>query len=227
MSDLKWSYSSLGLFQQCPRKYYHLRVAKDIKEPETEAILYGKLVHEAAEFYIGKGTPLPPPFEQFKEVLDMLKNIPGEKLCEYKMGLKKEDGRLVACDFFAKDVWYRGVADLVILNNDKQEARVIDYKTGKSAKYADTKQWALMAACIFVHFPQIKTVKAGLLFVVAEDFIKADYDAGTGLNIFSELDETLASRETAYEYMVFNPKQNFTCKAWCPVIICPHNGRMQ
>jgi len=86
---------------------------------------------------------------------------------------------------------------------------------------------ALMAACIFIHFPQIKTVKAGLLFVVAEDFIKADYDAGTGLKVFSDLDDTLVSRETAYESMVFNPKKNFTCKAWCPVIICPHNGRIQ
>jgi len=86
MSDLKWSYSSLGLFQQCPRKYYHLRVAKDIKEPETEAILYGKRVHEAAEFYIGKGTPLPPPFEQFKEVLDMLKNIQGRSYANTRWG---------------------------------------------------------------------------------------------------------------------------------------------
>jgi hypothetical protein len=118
------------------------------------------------------------------------------------------------------------VADLVILNHDKQEARVVDYKTGKSAKYADTKQLALMAACIFVHFPNIKTVKAGLLFVVVGDFIKADYDAATGLDIFSELDNVLVARETAYDSLVFNPKQNFTCKAWCPVIICPHNGRI-
>jgi hypothetical protein len=160
-------------------------------------------------------------------MLEKLNAIEGEKLCEHKMGLKKKDGRLVACDFFAKDVWYRGIADLIILNNDKQEARVVDYKTGKSAQYADTKQLALMAACIFVHFPQIKTVKGGLLFVVAEDFIKADYDVATGLKVFSDLDDTLVSRETAYESMVFNPKKNFTCKAWCPVIICPHNGRLQ
>ena len=29
-----WSYSSITLFDQCPKKYYHLRVAKDIKEPD-------------------------------------------------------------------------------------------------------------------------------------------------------------------------------------------------
>ena len=170
-----WSYSSITLFDQCPKKYFHLRVAKDTKEPESDAMMYGKDVHLAAENYIKDGTPIPEKYAYIKPMLEKLNAIDGDKLCEHKMGLKKVDGRLVACDFFAKDVWYRGVADLVILNNDKQEARVVDYKTGKSAKYADTKQLALMAACIFVHFPNIKTVKGGLLFVVAEDFIKAAY----------------------------------------------------
>ena len=35
----------------------------------------------------------------------------------------------------------------------------------------------------------------------------------------------IVSRETAYETGVFNPKKNFTCKAWCPVSECSHNGR--
>jgi hypothetical protein len=116
---------------------------------------------------------------------------------------------------------------LIIINKEKGEARVIDYKTGKSAKYADTKQLALMAACVFTHFPEVKTVKAGLLFVVSDEFIKADYKAETGFNVFSELDGTLVARETAYETGVFNPKRNFTCKAWCPVLSCAHNGRSE
>ena len=39
MKPITWSYSNLSLFQQCPKKYYHLRVAKDFKEPESEAML--------------------------------------------------------------------------------------------------------------------------------------------------------------------------------------------
>ena len=34
--SLVWSYSSLKTFQQCPKKYYHLRIAKDIKQSDTE-----------------------------------------------------------------------------------------------------------------------------------------------------------------------------------------------
>ena len=84
-----------------------------------------------------------------------------------------------------------------------------------------------MAACVFTHYPEVKRIKAGLLFVVAESFIKADFEADTGLRIFSELDNLLVSRETAYETGVFNPKQNFTCGKWCPVLSCDHNGRSQ
>jgi PD-(D/E)XK nuclease superfamily len=222
-----WSYSSITLFDQCPKKYYHLRVAKDIKEPESEAMLYGTAVHTAAENFMRDGTPIPAKYNFMVPLLEKLKSIPGEKHCELKMGLKKVDGRLVACGFFDKEVWYRGVADLIIINKEKAEARVIDYKTGKSAKYADTKQLALMAACVFTHFPEVKTVKSGLLFVVSDEFVKADYKAETGFNIFSELDDVLVARETAYQTGVFNPKRNFTCKAWCSVMDCAHNGRVE
>lgn len=114
------------------------------------------------------------------------------------------------------------MADLIIVNHETGEARVVDYKTGKSSRYADTKQLSLMAACVFAHFPAVQTVKSALLFVVAQDMIKADYKADTGNAIFAELDGTLVSRETAYETGVFNPKKNFTCRGWCPVVDCQH-----
>lgn len=222
-----WSYSSITLFDQCPKKYYHLRVAKDIKEPDSEAMMYGKDVHTAAENFMRDGTPVPEKYAFMRPMLEKLQAIPGDKHCELKMGLKKVDGRLMPCGFFDKEVWFRGVADLLIINKDKGEGRVIDYKTGKSAKYADTKQLALMAACVFAHFPTITVVKSGLLFVVSEEFVKAQFKAETGYSIFSELDDTLTAREAAYESEVFNPKRNFSCKAWCPVLICPHNGRSE
>ena len=37
-----WSYSSLKTFQQCPKKYYHIKVAKDVKDEGSEATIYGK-----------------------------------------------------------------------------------------------------------------------------------------------------------------------------------------
>jgi hypothetical protein len=217
---LTWSYSSLGLFQQCPRKYYHLRVLKDIKEPETTAILYGKEVHLALEEYIRDGKPVPAQFKEFTEIADMLKAMPGDKLCEYKMGLTKD---IQACGFFDENVWFRGVADLLIINGDT--ARVIDYKTGKSSEFADKKQLELMSLAVFKHFPKVRTVKAGLIFLVANDFVKADFDKKdaplTWLKWIQETDRL----EEAHEVNVWNPKPNFTCRKYCLVKDCEHNGK--
>jgi hypothetical protein len=203
-----WSYSSITLFDQCPKKYYHLRVVKDIKEPESEAMLYGTAVHTAAEEYVRDGTPIPEQYKYMEPLLEKLMKIDGEKICELKMGIKKVDGKFAPCGFFDKDVWYRGIADLL-----------------KSSRYADPKQLALMAACVFVHYPEIEFVRAGLLFVVCKDFIPVDFPIHNKFDIFAKLDDALVSRETAYETGVFNPKKNFTCKAWCPVSECSHNGR--
>ena len=220
MKPITWSYSSLSLFQQCPKKYYHMRVLKDIVEPETEAIMFGKEVHKAAEDYIGKGTPIPEKYKFIEPVLQILNAMPGKKLVEYRMGLTKE---LKACDFFDKDVWFRGVGDLVILDGDT--ASVIDYKTGKSAQYADTKQLELMALAIFKHFPEITKVRAGLAFVVCEEFVKSKYNKDEAPQKWITWLQEINKLEAAHTNDVWNAKPNFTCRKFCPVKDCEHNGK--
>ncbi len=212
-----WSYSSIELFKQCPHKYYRLRVKKDIVEPESEAMRYGTEVHKAAEDFIKSDVPIPDKYAFIRGPLNTLKEKEGEKLCEYRMGLTY---KMQPCDFFAKDVWWRGIADLIVLQPDR--AWVVDYKTGKSSKYADTKQLELMALSIFKHFPQVKKVKAGLLFVVANDFVKADFHVRDEFVMWRPWFEDTERLEKAFELDVWNPRPNFTCKGWCPVTDCTH-----
>ena len=220
MPDFTWSYSSLGLFQQCPKKYYHLRVVKDIVEPETEHLTYGKMVHEAAEKYIRDGVPVPEKFSFRTPVLDVLKDIPGRKFCEHKMGLTED---LEPCGFFDKNVWFRGVADLIIIQDNL--AHIVDYKTGKSSQYADTKQLELMALCVFKHFPLVERVKAGLAFVVCEDFVRAHYIKHDSPDKWIKWVQETDKLSAAHENAVWNAKPNFTCKKFCPVKDCEHNGK--
>jgi len=116
-----WSYSSLDLFKQCPQKYYRLRVVKDIKDPPAEHLTYGLAVHKAAEDYIGGGVPVPEQYAFIVPTLDKLKAMSGEKHCEMRLGLTKN---LDPCGFFDKAVWWRGVADLIIIDGDS--AKVFD-----------------------------------------------------------------------------------------------------
>ena len=129
----------------------------------------------------------------------------------------------MACDFNDSGVWFRGIADLVIIDGTK--GWVVDYKTGKSAKYADTDQLALMAAALFLKYPDLQKIKASLLFVVAKELIKAEYEVERGLDIFAKLHDILQQREIAYQTGVFNPKPNGLCRRWCECLSCPHNGR--
>lgn len=219
--DYTWSYSSLDLFKQCPHKYYRLKVSKDIVEPPTEHLTYGLEVHKAAEEYIRDGKPVPEKYGYMKATLDKLNAMEGEKLCEFQMGLSKG---LEPCGFFDKGiVWWRGIADLIVLNGDT--ASVFDYKTGKSARYADTKQLEILSLSLFKHFPEVKKVKAGLLFVVSKDLVKAKYESDKAHEYWVKwLDDTLRL-ESAFKTNVWNPKPNFSCSKWCPVKDCTHNGK--
>jgi len=224
MAELKtWSYSAATTFEQCPKKYFHLYVAKDVKQDSnSEVLLYGNEVHKACELYIGKDKPLPEKFSQFQGVLEKLKQIPGDKLPEYKLGLTKD---LKATGFFDNDVWWRGVADLLILDRDKGLATVIDYKTGKSSERADTRQLSLLSVAIFKHFPEIKTIKAGLVFLVAKDLVKEQYHTDNIDDMWVEWDNLIKRIDSAYESNVFNPSPNYLCRNYCPVTQCSHCGK--
>jgi hypothetical protein len=216
-----WSYSSLDLFKQCPQKYYRLRVLKDVKDPPAEHLNYGLAVHKAAEDYIGKGVPIPEKYVAIlKTSLDRLNAMEGEKHCELRLGLTQG---LEPCGFFAPDVWWRGVADLIIIKDDS--AYVVDYKTGKSSKYADTKQLELLSLAVFKHFPQVKKIKGGLLFVVANDLIKANYEQDKAGVYWTKWLEDTGRLEAAIASDVWNAKPNFTCRQYCPVHDCQHNGK--
>lgn len=214
-----WSFSSLKTFQQCPRKYYHTKIAKDISEPDTQATLYGKAVHTAAEEYIRDGKPLPKKYGYMQVVLDRLNSIEGEKHCEVKLGLRKD---LTACAFNAKDVWWHGIADLVVINEAKQLAYSVDYKTSKNARYADTKQLDLVAVGVFAKFPQIKRVKSALLFVVSNEIVKAEHHADMIPKYIEASAKDVARIEAAISNNVWNPVAGPLCK-FCSVKYCEYN----
>jgi len=215
-----WSFSSIKNFITCPKQYYHLKVLKEYPMEETEAILYGNRFHKAAEDYIRDGTDLPKEFERYRKALDGLNALPGDKHCELKFALTED---LEPCSFKSRDAWWRGIADLLIIDGDR--AFVIDYKTGASAKYADTGQLELMAMAVFKHYPEVTRVKAGLFFVVAGSFPKEKYKAEDQDKLWVKWLTEYGRLRSAYDNGVWNPRPSGLCKKHCPVMECAHNGR--
>jgi hypothetical protein len=139
-----------------------------------------------------------------------------------KLGLKLTDDDYAPCGFFDKEVWWRGIADLVIIQGDT--AYSVDYKTSKSAKYADTKQLDIVAAALFVHFPQLKKIKSALCFVVSNEFIKKDHYIENRNKYFETFDPLLDRLTGAEDSGVWNPISGPLCR-YCPVVHCEHNSK--
>jgi RecB family exonuclease len=210
-----YSYSSIKTFQQCPKKYYETKVLKKYKQEKTEAIIYGEEVHLALELYVKEDTPLGK-HDRFKATADMFMAMDGEKVTELKMAVNKD---LEPVDFFASDVWFRGIADLSIINGD--QARVFDYKTG-SAKYPDKEQLEIMALLIFAHFTAVNYVRAALVFLLYDSVVPKQGEMYNRLQfhtLWAKWEAKINEIEAASESGVWNMKASALCP-WCEVTTC-------
>jgi ATP-dependent exoDNAse (exonuclease V) beta subunit len=162
--EIKWSYSGLKDYSNCPKQYHEVKVLKRFSKRPTQEMLYGTQVHTALENYVKDGSPLAKNYERYKKQLDPLREMDGIKYPEHRMAITYDKE---PCTFGAKNYWARGIADLLVVDDD--QGFIVDYKTG-SNKYPDPKQLQLMALMAFAHFPELQHIKAGLLFVAHEHF---------------------------------------------------------
>jgi CRISPR/Cas system-associated exonuclease Cas4 (RecB family) len=213
MASVKWSFSGLKQFVNCPRQYYEVKVQRNFEVRETEQIKYGKEVHKALEDYVRDGTPLAKNYLRFKPMVDALISVDGDKHVEHQMAL---DENKEPCEFDSPNYWVRGIADLLIVNDDT--AFVVDYKTG-SARYPDPKQLKLMALMTFKHFPTVEKIKGGLLFVLHNAFITDTYHKDQTEDLWGAFHADLFRLGHAYENGTWPANPTPLC-GWCPVATC-------
>lgn len=217
MANYTWSFSSLKQYQNCPKQYYELTVAKNFTQIPSQAMIYGNQVHSALEHYVKEGKELPKNYQRFKSLVDDVIAIPGDKLPEHRMALTKEK---TPCTFGADERWVRGIADMVIIDDDY--AFIIDYKTG-SDKYPDLKQLRLMSLMTFAHFPHVKKVKAGLLFLMHNNFMPEEYHRDDMDKSWDAFKVPLTRLENSYDTDTWLPNPTPLCK-FCPVKTCEFNN---
>jgi hypothetical protein len=219
-ANVTWSHSALKSFEQCARQYHEVKVLKKHPFRDTPQTLYGKDVHKAIEDYGREGTPIPDAYAQFNDVVDAIMRKPGRKLYEHEMGLRAD---MTPCGFNDSDRWVRGIADMLIINDDNLTARVVDWKTG-SDKYPDRDQLVLMSLMVFAHFPHIREVKSALVFLVKGSMTTHSMSRDDIEPAWWQYKERVAKLEAAYDTGVWNPKQSPLC-GWCPCTNCPFNPK--
>jgi CRISPR/Cas system-associated exonuclease Cas4 (RecB family) len=216
MAQYTWSYSALKEYENCPKKYYEIRVAQNYTVIPSEQMIYGTEVHKALEDYVKDGKELAVNYLRFKPAADALIDIPGEKYPEYEMALFRDK---TPCDFADSNRWVRGIVDLLIVDGDY--AFIVDYKTG-SSKYPDPKQLRLMSLMTFAHFPNVNKIKAGLLFVMHGSFVTEEYTRDELDKSWAKFDGPLGRLDNSYDNNVWPPNPTPLCK-YCPVKSCDFN----
>jgi hypothetical protein len=218
---IRWSHSALKDYEGCARRYHEVKVLGKYPFQETDATRYGVEVHKALEEYIKDSKPIPPAYAQFKAVVDAIIQKPGRKLAEHEMALTKS---LQPCDWKDKDVWVRGIADILIVDDDDLVAWVGDWKTGND-RYPDRDQLVLMSIMVFAHFPHIRKVNSALLFIVKESMVKMQMMREQADAAWWKYRERTARLENSFANNVWNPTQTPLCRRHCPVTGCEFNGR--
>ena len=221
------SYSRLSTFEQCETKYDHLYVSKDVKDSDNDFTIYGNRVHEAMESYgkayvsgtasavdlLSDGAKFSE-IEKFIPAANAILKQPGDKYFELQMAIRYDR---TPCDWFASDVWLRGIADILVVNGDK--AFIGDWKTGKVR--SSPLQLKLFACMVMALFPQVNTVRTAFIWLAHDEITDDTFTR----DMLSDLWDTLMPRfdavQQAVDVGVFKSKPSGLCN-WCPAKgVCP------
>lgn len=217
-----WSYSADSDFRTCPFQYAHKRFYCSVPFEETAAIIWGNRVHKAAECFLKAIDP------QDEEALAPVERYVTAML---RSGLQCHAELEIALDrdmkpvkWFAKTAWFRAKIDVVLLNRKHTEARLYDFKTGKTIK-DDEDQLRLCGAALSILYPSVEQYEGKYIWTAHQQV--------TGIKPFKREDikyiwedflARAARMEQAWRDERFPQRPNGLCRKWCPVKVCPHCG---
>ena len=207
-----WSFSSLTSFETCPRRYYHIKVAKDITDPPGDATAWGTVVHKHMEDRVALGTPLPAVISEYEKMAAMIADHPGKKLVEQQLAVDKA---LQPTEWTSPTAWCRGIVDVGVLT--AKHVVLLDWKTGKRKPQSD--QLKLFAGLAFAHYPDVQVATTGCVWLKEGRIDKAQFRRADSPVIWIAFEPRVQRLERAYAENKFPPKPSGLCNKWCPV---PH-----
>lgn len=224
MGNFSFSWTRLKNWRACPKRHYHLEVAKDIKEPMTDALLWGDQFHKAMAARIDKGTPLPKTMQHYDQLPGAMhghKVSGADVRTELKLAMTQS---FQPSEWFDNHTWLRAVVDVLYLVPKKARAAAIDWKTGKKIE-PEFEQLGLTASLIFAHHPEIETVHAAYQWAAHGKDTQKTYHRAEMVPFWNKLLPELKRWEKDAKDLTYPPRPSGLCKRHCPVESCPYHGR--
>lgn len=214
-----WSYSSLTSFETCPWRWKLTKWTKEVSEPQTEATMSGNRTHQALEKYVKNESGLVGAYAHLKPLADRIKAQPGLIEAERKIALRAD---FTETTYFAKDVWFRGVFDIRVVQ--PTSVTVLDWKTGK--RKFDGDQLKLFAGVEMKINKVAEEVRTGYVWLQEKKIDRETFTRADEHDIWAEFSQRAHRIEQAIEKDQFPKRPSGLCRAWCPVGAkrCEHCG---
>lgn len=208
--SFSWSYTNLTGFEQCPRRHYLTKVKREVKEPPSAEMTWGRDVHKALETRIRGVQALPPSLAYIEPLVMKFTSLHGRRLVEEKLAV---DRNFKPCDWFHPQVWCRSVIDLGIVGEDN--AVLIDWKTGKHKE--DDDQLRLFAAMAFAHFPYLNRISTAFIWLKDKKMDSNTFLSEDVSNLWKPFMPRVQRMEMAFSKGEWPAKPSGLCGKWCPV----------
>src|SRR5690606_32439199 len=153
---MKWSLSSLSVFEKCQLKY-KLQYIDKLPTPRGAAASRGVENHKIFEDRIAGTLPtLPVEYNYYEQLANEVIEKKGQP--EYKVSFRKD---WEPCTWNDPDVWYRGILDVLVPGPD---AWIIDWKTGKIYPDHDDQKHLYATAVLSGH-SDVRRVRAEHIYI--------------------------------------------------------------
>lgn len=214
------SNTHLNDLDNCPYKYFNKYVAKSTTKEHSDALVWGRRVHNAFDDRIQKEIPLPQDMrESYEPLLATISSWQPEYV-EYDLGIRADGS---PCAFNAQDVYFRGKLDVVYYKNSV--LKLFDWKTGKRRE-EDASELEQHALLFKAHNPSVTKATGNYIWLQEPPSQRLGWE-----HDLSDWERTWAiiksSLNTISNYATLGewPKKPNPLCDWCPVKQCEHNGK--
>ena len=208
--NLSHSYSSLKLYENCPYRYYHQRIAKTVVDKGGEASQHGERVHKHLEDRLRDKVDLPQELKHIEPLVNSFENLSagGDIFAELEMTLTKD---LTPTSWWGEDAWMRSKLDVYIVKNNKSV--VADWKTGK--RRPDFFQLELFALQVFAHYQEVQSVTSSFVWIKDMAMDKQTYSRADAPRLWDKVLGKVQRIEQSVTYENWPAKPSGLCM-YCP-----------
>lgn len=211
MTKLAHSYSSIKMFENCPKNYFHQRIEKSVRDPGNAVTAYGERIHKSLELRISDNEALDRESSRYEPLIASIEKLAlGADALTVEEEMTLND-KLEPTGWWDADAWLRSKIDVLV--RDGAKAYMFDWKTGK--RKPDFDQLEMFAVQVFKHYPQVEQIKTTFVWLKemkldSETFTRAQEPA-----IWEKILTKITRIEGALETGNWPAKPSGLCN-WCP-----------